>query len=672
MRANRRAPVPADGSDFPVSGRSSRKVHAGDSLLPDAELQLNAVLRLAPLLVFAIDAEGTFTDVSGVGLERLGLHPAEVVGGAVHELFAPFPDVLDDVAQALAGSEVSATRKLGELWFDIRYTPLHDRRGRCVGTLGVATDVTESHLFEQVLASDHASRRLAEERLARSEAGFRALIECSADAIAVQTDGRVTYVNGTMIAYLGCSDPTQLLGASVLELFRPSERTLLVTRLDQVQSSGEPPAVMEYALCRRDGSEVTAQVAMARVPFGGQPSILITARDVTERRRMQAQLRAADRMATVGTLTASIAHEINNPLAALVGNLELLDARVCTGEPIDSADREALRDAREAAARIRHIVRELRNFTHLNDEKRAPLDVSHVLDSALKLAVNELKNRATVIKDYRIIPLVDANDVRLGQVFLNLIVNAAQAFPEPRPERNQIRIRTRNAGPHVMVEISDNGSGIAPAVIERIFDPLFTTKPIGVGSGLGLSICKGIIGALGGSITVKSELGRGTTFSVTLPASSAREMQPHSVWPSFVIRGALRVLVVDDEPMIRRILRRAFEAQHQVSVTSSARDALETIASGAKFDVVFCDLMMPEMTGMEFHERLCAMAPRMAERVVFMSGGVFTSEGRAFLDRFSDRHLAKPFELRQAQAMLERHASRSKGATSEFPGPAPL
>ncbi len=645
----------------------------GGSLPPGAELRLSAILRLAPLAVFSVDEAGVFTDASGAALDRLGLSAADAVGRTAQDVFGAYPEVLEDVAHALTGCEVSATRELEEHWFDFRYTPLHDSGGRCVGALAVATDVTQNHHFEQVLASDHEFRRLAEERLARSEADFRALIECSADAVAVQTDGRVSYVNGTMLAYLGCSEPSELLGGSALELFHPSERAALVTRLAQVQSSGEPPTVMEYTLCRRDGSDVTAQIAMAGVSFGGQPSTLITARDVTERRRMQAQLRAADRMATVGTLTASIAHEINNPLAALVGNLELLESRASFGEPIDVADRDALRDAREAAARIRHIVRDLRNFTHFNDEKRSPLDVSHVLDSALKLAVNELKNRATVVKDYRIIPLVDANDVRLGQVFLNLIVNAAQAFTERDPERNRIRISTRNRGPHVLVEISDNGAGIAPAIIERIFDPLFTTKPIGVGSGLGLSICKGIISALGGSITVQSELGRGTTFCITLPASAARELPPHSVWPSFLRGGSLRILVVDDEPMIRRILRRAFETQHQVSVTSSARDALDMIAVGTKFDVIFCDLMMPEMSGMDFHERLCAVAPRIADRVVFMSGGVFTAEARAFLDRFSERHLAKPFELRQAQAMLERHASRSKEATpSDVPGaPAP-
>lgn len=617
------------------------------------EARLDAVVRLAPIVLYALDREGVFTLSEGRGLEALGLHSGEVVGRSIFEHYAEYPLLLEDARAALSGAELSAIRQVGDLWFETRYTPQYDEAGVLMGTIGVATDVTASQLAQSALADDIAQRKQTEERLARSEADFRALLERSADAIGVESEGRLTYVNQAFVQYLGFEHAGELLMRPLLDVFQTSEQTSLKAEIERVVAGGESSPVMEHSLRRRDGSEVTAQVAVVGISFRDEPSALITARDVTERRRMQAQLRAADRMATVGTLTASIAHEINNPLAALLGNLELLEIEASYGSNATTGQGEALRDAREAASRLRHIVRDLRSFTHWDDEKRSSLDVRVVLDSALKLAANELKNRATIVKDYRVCPLVEANEVRLGQVFLNLIVNAAQSFPERPTEYNEIRILTHGAGAQVIVEVADNGSGIAPGILGRIFEPLFTTKPIGVGSGLGLAICKGIVTALGGTIEVKSELGRGTTFRVALPASEARATTPRSVWPARTHLEALRVLVIDDEPMIRRILTRALDAQHAVTAVSSAEAALALVAEGRRFDVVFCDLVMPEMDGMQFYERLERMSPALAERVVFMSGGVFTSDARAFVDRLGARHLPKPFDLKQVQAVLE-------------------
>ena len=380
-----------------------------------------------------------------------------------------------------------------------------------------------------------------------------------------------------------------------------------------------------------------------------------------ERKKMQEQLLISDRMASVGTLAAGVAHELNNPLAALIANLDALGrdlAELTVESQLGDRLREIfseLRDARESAERMRHIMRDLKIFSRAtDDERRDAVDVHRVLESSLRMAHNEIRHRARVVKKYARVPLVEANEARLGQVFLNLVVNAAQAIAEGDADHNQIRITTGvNASGRVVIEVRDTGSGIAPEHLSRVFDAFFTTKAVGVGTGLGLSICHRIVRSLGGELEVESELGAGSTFRVNLPAAAATSEAVRT--PSTAPRRAGRrgrVLVVDDEPMIATAIRRTLSLEHDVVLSSAAATALQRINEGEQFDVILCDLMMPQMTGMELYDELVRTAPAQADRVVFLSGGAFTAAARAFLDDVPNAHLEKPFDTRQLLALV--------------------
>ncbi|HET9596998.1 MAG TPA: ATP-binding protein [Anaeromyxobacteraceae bacterium] len=277
------------------------------------------------------------------------------------------------------------------------------------------------------------------------------------------------------------------------------------------------------------------------------------------------------------------------------------------------------------------------------------------------MAATEIRHRARLAKEYGPVPAIQANDSRLGQVVLNLLINAAHAVREGAAERNEIRVVTRtDAGGNAVIEVHDTGIGIPPENLERIFEPFFTTKAVGVGTGLGLSICRRLVEAMTGEINVESEVGRGSVFRVILPPRHgagpvpAAERAPERPAPGG------RVLVLDDEPGVAHAIRRLLAREHRVEVETSSRAALRRLEAGERFDLVVCDLMMPEMDGMEFHARLATASPEMAARVLFLTGGAFTPATAAFLQRVRNPSMQKPFEtdeLRRTVRELVRAAA---------------
>jgi signal transduction histidine kinase len=396
----------------------------------------------------------------------------------------------------------------------------------------------------------------------------------------------------------------------------------------------------------------------------------------TEHRKMHEKLLISERMASVGTVTAGVAHEINNPLTVLLANLDIVadtlagvdvraDAQSATAATTGNRDglaarlakvSEPLRDAQVAAERVRLIVRDLNLFSRAGDEeRRGSVDVHAVLETSLRMTANEVRHRARLTKEFGDIPQVEGNEARLGQVFLNLLVNAAQAIPEGHADANEIKVVTRMEGANsVAVEIHDTGNGITADVLPRIFDPFFTTKPVGIGTGLGLAICHRIIGALGGQISVESQVGKGTVFRIVLPraVSIAAVAGPAPVVAVGGRRG--RVLVVDDEPMLCATIQRMLERDHDVTATTTAKKALHLISGGERFDIILCDLMMPRMTGMDLHAELLALAPDQAQKLVFMTGGVFTQNARAYLDKVSNLSIEKPFRATLIQSVVQK------------------
>jgi signal transduction histidine kinase len=386
-----------------------------------------------------------------------------------------------------------------------------------------------------------------------------------------------------------------------------------------------------------------------------------------EQTRMREHLVISERMASAGMLAAGVAHEINNPLAIAMTNLEFVTetlARIASevregrvslpqwGWSRLSALDEPLRDSREALVRMRDIVRDVKLFSRPQDEKTGAVEVRRVIDSSSRMAWNEIRHRARLVKDYQPIPLVNANESRLGQVLLNLIVNAAQAMPEGHADRNELRVATRTKDDgRAIVEISDTGLGIRKEHLERIFDPFFTTKPVGVGTGLGLAICHRIVSELGGLIEVESEVGKGTLFRLILPAArDSQSVKATTVRPTSGHK--VRVLVVDDEPAMGRALQRSLREHMDVVTLTNGKEAIGRIAAGERFDAILSDVMMPEVTGMELYERVAEIAPDQAQRMIFVTGGAFTTAAREFLDQVPNPRIEKPVEATNLLAIV--------------------
>lgn len=383
-------------------------------------------------------------------------------------------------------------------------------------------------------------------------------------------------------------------------------------------------------------------------------------RRAEERRDMESRLAFADRMASVGTLTAGVAHELNNPLMYVLSNLHLTREEIDNGHESGWVDRarQQLDEAIEGATRMQHIVRDLKTFSRVDDEQDANVHLRGVLESSINMCWNEIRHRAILERDFGEVPVVDANESRLGQVFLNLLVNAVQAMPERPASENRIRVRTyTSAEGWAIVEVADNGTGIAADRVSRVFEPFFTTKSISEGTGLGLSISRTIVRHAGGSIDVKSEAGAGTTFQVRLPASTRSYVPKATQVPPIITPGAsARVVVVDDEPLVGRSIRRALRG-HEVEVFTSGADAIERLRSAGPVDVVFCDLLMPDVSGMEVYAEVAAARPELAAAFVFMTGGAFTSKARAFLEETPVLCLEKPFELREVRQLVAERAT---------------
>jgi PAS domain S-box-containing protein len=446
---------------------------------------------------------------------------------------------------------------------------------------------------------------------------------------------------------------------------RVEELMLVALRTTSIRRSFD----FEYRIVRAGETLVLHTRGHVIVDGSGLPKrVAGTCEDITERRRLEGALLVAGRMSSIGTLASGIAHEINNPLAYLMSNLEFVSQQLQQVAE-ESAPRRvdelivAVDQARQGAERVRRIVKGLKTFSRADvDETRVPLDLKAVLELAVNLTRNEIRHRARLVEDYGSTPPVEAHYARLSQVFVNLLINAAQAIGDGPVDENEVRIvtSTDSAG-FAVVEIRDTGCGVPEANRSQIFDPFFTTKPVGVGTGLGLSIVHSIVNTYGGSVALeRSEVGKGTSFRVALPPAgrdghpvakvSIRVGPPaESASPAALRRGS--VLVVDDEPMVAAALRRILVRDHDVAIVCNGREAMDRFDKGDRFDVVFCDLMMPVMNGMSLYHQLVKAIPDQAERVVFLTGGACTPTAKAFLDGVRNRRVEKPFESADISAV---------------------
>ncbi len=378
----------------------------------------------------------------------------------------------------------------------------------------------------------------------------------------------------------------------------------------------------------------------------------------------------SSRLASVGQLAAGVAHEINNPLTYIISNMEYIleyERKLMECLPKEDAQPliESAQDVLEGAHRVRRIVHGIKLFARLDQEVQiAAVDVNEVLASSLDMARNEIRHRATLVTDFaEQLPTIQADKGRLGQVFINLLINASQALPdEPESGHEQtITVSTSlDEEGFIVATVADTGVGIETEKMSQIFEPFYTSKPVGEGTGLGLPIVHGIVSDLGGHIHVSSKVGVGTTFSVHLPTSADGDEElertsEYAAAPKEEPPG--RILIIDDEALVAKSLARIIKDADSTAV-NGGESALALLREDSDFDVLFCDLMMPGLSGPKFYEVLQAEFPQLAKRVIFITGGVFSDVTQTFLDESPVSCLYKPFSLVDVKKAIARLPGR--------------
>ncbi len=513
-----------------------------------------------------------------------------------------------------------------------------------------------------------------EDALATRERRFATTLHSIADAV-LTTDAsdRVMFLNPAAAAILGV-DAGAAIGRTVDEVVRfVDARGNALPTLTRLTPAGLSrfDALPRHArlVTTRPGVtlaveiEIEGSVSPIALDAGQSFGAVMVFRDVGERRKLERRLGMAERMAAIGTMAAGMQHEINNPLASIVANVQFtLEAlRNCKDgklSPEQVAELvTALGDASEGGERVRRSVANLRHFSRTAESAEAPLDVTVAIDEAVRLTAHAVRHHATVRKEYGVAPRVLAEEGQLARVFMNLLLNAAQATGDGGAANHTIVLRTRtDAAGRSVIEVTDDGPGMSDDTLHRIFDPFFTAAPENAEIGLGLAICHSIVTSLGGDIDVDSEVGKGTTFRVSLPPArsispAAPRRPPTLPPPARTTSQRARVLVVDDEIAIGKAIRRILVSDHDVTLESDARVALDRLLHET-FDVVFCDLMMPNMSGMDFFDALAQRSPEQAARVVFLTGGAFSPGSAEFLRESQNVCLLKPFSREAVSAVV--------------------
>lgn len=383
---------------------------------------------------------------------------------------------------------------------------------------------TEALAELETMVRESDWRIRTEDALQRSEAGFRALIESMPDGVIVHRGKKLLYLSPSGRRMFGYGADEDVTETDILELVHPDMRDRVKDRIAETLFEGGPTPLLEERLVRRDGTAFMAEILALTTNFDGEPAILAIARDITVRKQVEAQLVTNDRLASLGRLAGSVGHELNNPLAYVLGNVTLMERELARGAtmPGSVATRFSsyVEMVKEGALRMRDIVHDLKTLARGDAGGFVSVDVQHILDVCANMTAHELRSRAHIVKDYRDRVFVWGIESRLGQVFSNLLLNAAQAIPPGNLEGNEVRLTVAALdADHVLVEIQDTGCGVSPDHVDRIFEPFFTTRE-GLGTGLGLSICHGIVTSMGGTITAVPGRDRGMVFRLVLPSSA--------------------------------------------------------------------------------------------------------------------------------------------------------
>jgi len=497
--------------------------------------------------------------------------------------------------------------------------------GELLGTVATLRDITQ--------------QQSEQETLARSEARYRNLIESASDAIVtLDANGRFTTVNHAAEIVSGYRRG-ELVGLWFAPLLPDDELPKALANF-QKALAGET-GLFESQFYRKDG-EIRFISITYSTPQKDE-EVLCLIRDVTDQKMLQEQLIQSEKMSAIGQLVSGVAHELNNPLAGISAFAQLL----LSEKRFPPDQRTAAEMIYAEARRASRIVQNLLTFARQHKPERTPTQVNQVLDDTLELRGYELRVRGIdVQRDYdEQVPETMADAHQLQQVFLNLITNAEQAMERSERDKQRLTVRTRRAGDMLRIDIEDTGPGIPPNLLERIFNPFFTTKPTGSGTGLGLSISLGIVREHEGRIWAENAA-QGARFVIELPIIAPRTTGDYpAVPPTIPVTDRLHILVIDDEASVRVALQRYLSSRgHEVETTASGKEALARMREDA-FDAVIVDMRMPDLSGEQLFQELKARDESYAERVIFTTGQLVDDSVRSFLASTGRPCVPKPFEF---------------------------
>jgi PAS domain S-box-containing protein len=669
----------ADGEAFPVEIAINEVQQAGRRLftaylrditqrrameraLRDSERHFRTVAESHPVPVsiarlrdrVVIHASQAFADLFRLPLEELI--------GSDNKQFYVHPEDRARLIEALQrhgsvqGFEVESRRADGTVFPASLTSRMIEFQGEPAIISGVL-DLTEQKRAEAEIARQR-------EALRRSEQRFRTIAEAHPVPVLIvrRADRRVLYASQPFLDLMRVT-PEQVATLTTTDLFaREDERAFVAEKLRASQMVENH----EITVRRFDGSVLPAAITARSVEYEGEDAAVFGVVDLTEQKKAEAEivrqreaLHQSEKLNALGSLLANVAHELNNPLSVVVGY-----ATMMRDMAPDETTRQRASKVHAAAERCARIVKTFLTMARRKPDAWAPVRLNQIIDSALDVVGYGLRG-ADIAVDLDLapdLPAVAGDADQLNLVLMNLIVNAQHAL-QGRPQPRRLEIVTRQAGGMVQLEVADNGPGIAAEIAERIFDPFFTTKPQGVGTGIGLSVCHGIITAHGGEIGVGSRLSGGALFTITLPRT-VRQQAPSVVEESPApIAG--RVLVVDDEVEIAHMVREVLNRDHhEVAVATSGREALERLAE-QPVDLILSDLRMPDLDGPALHRELAARRPDLARRMVFVTGDVLAPETARFLAETGLPVIEKPIDPYDLRLRIRTHLAGLQRAQAQ-------
>jgi PAS domain S-box-containing protein len=511
------------------------------------------------------------------------------------------------------------------------------------------------------LEAAEAEHKRTEEALRQSEEKYRTILqEMDEGYYEVDLAGNYTFFNDVLCNRLGYSRD-ELMGMNY-RAYTPEEDVKEVYKVfNEVYRTGKPRRLYPAINIAKDGSRIFIENSI--LPVRNSEGQIIgfrgISRDVSERKRMEEERRQleqkaqfASRLASVGEMASGIAHEINNPLTGVIGYAQLL-----LQEDLPDNVRKDLVTINDGAQRVANVIQRLLAFARQTKPQRTYVNINKVVATTLDLRGYHLETSNIKVSTQFApdLPLTIADAGQLQQVFLNLIVNAETEMKLSRGS-GRLYIKTQYVENKIRISFKDDGPGIAEENLERIFDPFFTTRGVGQGTGLGLSVCYGIISEHGGRIYAESKLGKGAMFIVELPIiteDKQLELPEPAALEQRKAAGA-RILVVDDEPVVREFMSKVLtEEGHQVETVDNAKDALEMVMNKT-YRIILLDIKMPGMSGIELYRRFQKMAPSLARRVVFVTGDVMGSRTTAFLSKTKSPYITKPFDSEQLKIAMKR------------------